>query len=66
MPTSGRLTFVALKGRNISDDEEVPLGKLVIVFSYCDGCQNSLILSMLKFFVASIGEKEFKIASTQG
>jgi len=25
MPTSGRLTFVALKGRNISDDEEVPL-----------------------------------------
>jgi len=25
MPTSGRLTFVALKGRNISDDKEVPL-----------------------------------------
>jgi len=28
MPTSGRLTFVALKGRNVSDDEEVPLGEL--------------------------------------
>lgn len=27
MPTSGRLTFVALKGRNISDDEEAPSGK---------------------------------------
>lgn len=25
MPTSGRLTFVALKGRNISDEKEIPL-----------------------------------------
>lgn len=25
MPTSGRLTFVALKGRSISDDKEVPI-----------------------------------------